>query len=98
MKVVADVCVLPLKDVDSLANDIAVCQKLLAQSSLIYKMHAYGTNIEGEWDEVMEMVKRFHEVLHESGVKRISSSIKIGTRTDKVPSIQHKIASVEKLL
>ena len=98
MQVVADVCVIPLKECDSLSEDIAVCQRLLAESQLSYNMHAYGTNIEGEWDEVMAIIKRFHETLHENGVVRISSNIKIGTRTDKAPSIKSKIESVQKLL
>ena len=98
MKVVADVCVIPLKECDSLAEDIAVCQHLLAESQLTYNMHAYGTNIEGEWDDVMAIIKRFHEILHENGVVRISSNIKIGTRTDKDSSIKSKIESVQNLL
>ena len=45
-------------------------------------LHAYGTNIEGEWDEVFRAVKRCHEVVHEMGAPRITTTIKLGTRVD----------------
>jgi uncharacterized protein (TIGR00106 family) len=57
-------------------------------------MHAYGTNVEGEWDDVMAAVKQCHEKLHDMGAPRISSSMKMGTRTDRVQTMQDKIDSV----
>jgi len=57
-------------------------------------MHSYGTNVEGEWDDVMVAVKQCHEKLHDMGAPRISSTMKIGTRTDRVQTIQDKIDSV----
>ena len=58
-------------------------------------MHAYGTNIEGEWDAVMAAVKRCHEVVHQLGAPRISSTLKVGTRTDRSQSMADKVRSVE---
>lgn len=98
MQVIADVCVIPIKDGESLAHEVAVCQKILQQRGLKHQMHAYGTNIEGEWDEIMAVIKSFHQQLHERGISRISSSIRLGTRTDKSTSIEDKIARVERLL
>ena len=43
----------------------------------------------------MRAVKRCHEVLHEMGVPRISSSIRLGTRTDRVQTMEDKIRSVQ---
>ena len=57
-------------------------------------MHAYGTNVEGEWDEVFAAVKRCHEVVHEMGAPRISTSLKVGTRCDREQAIQDKNDSV----
>ena len=54
----------------------------------------YGTNIEGEWDEVMVAVKKCHEVVHQMGVPRISTTIRLGTRTDKNQTMADKIKSV----
>jgi uncharacterized protein (TIGR00106 family) len=58
-------------------------------------MHAYGTNVEGEWDDVMAAVKRCHEVVHEMGAPRVTSSMRFGTRTDRTQTMADKIASVE---
>ncbi|CAE8610918.1 unnamed protein product, partial [Polarella glacialis] len=58
--------------------------------------HAYGTNISGSWDDVMGALREAHELLHDKlGVVRITSSIRMGTRTDKSQSMEDKVAAVE---
>ena len=59
-------------------------------------MHAYGTNIEGEWDEVFAAIKRCHEIVHQMGAPRITTTLKFGTRTDRVQTMEDKVKSVEK--
>ena len=95
MRVVADFCVIPIGVGVSVSKYIATCQNVLASTGLTIHMHAYGTNIEGEWDEVFSAIKKCHEVLHNEGVPRISTSIKVGTRTDKVQTIKAKIQSAQ---
>ncbi len=98
MNVIMDLCVIPIGEGTSVSKWIAETQKILKNSSLKYKMHSYGTNIEGSWDEVMNVLKTIHEELHEKGVARLSSSIRLGTRTDKDQSMEDKIESVIQLL
>ena len=98
MKVIVDLCVIPLGGELSLSPYIAECQKILTAMQLTHSLHAYGTNIEGEWDTVMEAVKRCHVRVHEMGAPRISTSLKIGTRTDGDTSLQDKVAHVRALL
>ena len=43
-------------------------------------------------------IKRCHEVVHERGAPRISSTIKLGTRTDRDQSMQDKVDSVRRKL
>lgn len=95
MKVIADLGVVPIGVGLSLSRYVAACEKVLKDAGLKTRLHAYGTNVEGEWDEVFGAVKRCHEVLHEMGVPRISTVIKVGTRTDKGQTMGDKIASVE---
>ena len=57
-------------------------------------MHAYGTNVEGEWDLVFGAIRRCHEEVHALGAPRISCTLKFGTRTDRAQSRADKIASV----
>ena len=98
MYVHVDLCLIPLGVEGSLASDIAICQRIFKQRGLTHYLHAFGTNIEGEWDHVMNAIKACHEAVHQAGRVRISSSLKIGTRTDKQQLLSEKIASVEKLL
>ena len=61
MKVVVDLCLVPLGGGLSLSPYIAECQRVLEEMSLKHELHAYGTNIEGEWDEVFAS-HTFHEI------------------------------------
>ena len=98
MKVIVDLCVVPLGVGLSVSREVAACQRVLDEAGLETVLHAYGTNIEGEWDEVFAAVKRCHEVVHRMGAPRISTTIKLGTRTDRDQSMQDKVRSVEQRL
>ena len=95
MKVIVDLCVTPLGTGTSVSKYVAACQRVLQEAGLEHRLHAYGTNIEGEWDDVMLAVKRCHEVVHEMGAPRIGSTLRVGTRTDRDQSMIEKIRSVE---
>lgn len=98
MKVMIDLCVVPIGVGTSVSEYVTACQRVLQESGLKHQMHAYGTNIEGDWDEVFAAVKRCHEVVHEMGAARITSSMRIGTRTDREQTMEDKIRSVEEKL
>ena len=82
----------------SVSEYVAACERILDEAGLRHQMHAYGTNVEGEWDEVFAAVKRCHEVVHAMGAPRISTSLKVGTRSDREQSMQDKIDSVDRKL
>ena len=98
MKVLVDLCVVPLGVGVSLSPYVAACQKVLAETGLKTALHSYGTNIEGEWDEVFAAVRRCHEVMHEMGAPRITTTIKLGTRIDREQSMDDKLRSVKEKL
>lgn len=98
MKVIADLCVVPIGLGVSVSREVAVCERILADAGLKTALHAYGTNIEGEWDDVFAAIKRCHEALHALGVPRISSTLRFGTRTDREQSMADKVHSVEEKL
>ncbi len=98
MKVIADLCVVPVGVGVSLGSYIAVCEKILLKAGLKTHLHGYGTNIEGEWEQVMEAIRDCHQALHDMGVPRISSTIRLGTRIDREQTIEDKIRSVEEKL
>jgi uncharacterized protein (TIGR00106 family) len=98
MKVLIDLCVVPLGVGVSVSKYIAACQRVLSDAGLKTHLHSYGTNIEGEWEDVFAAVRRCHETLHEMGAPRISTTIKLGTRTDRDQSMEEKVRSVQEKL
>lgn len=95
MKVLVDLCVVPLGVGLSVSNEVAACHRVLREAGLKTNLHAYGTNIEGEWDDVFAAIKRCHEVVHAMGAPRITTTIRLGTRTDRAQTMEDKIRSVE---
>ncbi|MGD8453169.1 MAG: MTH1187 family thiamine-binding protein [Phycisphaerae bacterium] len=98
MNVIADLCVVPVGVGVSVSKYVAACERVLTEAGLSIQLHAYGTNIEGEWDRVFAAIKRCHEVVHEMGAPRISTTIKLGTRTDRSQTMDDKIRSVQQKL
>jgi len=98
MNVILDLCVVPIGVGVSVSRYVAACQPVLTEAGLKPHLHAYGTTVEGDWDKVLAAVKRCHEVIHEMGAPRISTTIKLGTRTDRKQTMEDKVRSVEEKL
>ncbi|HTY36239.1 MAG TPA: MTH1187 family thiamine-binding protein [Bacteroidota bacterium] len=95
MKAIIDLCVVPIGVGVSVSIYIAACERVLQEAGLKTQLHAYGTNIEGDWDTAFAAIKRCHEVVHEMGAPRITTTIKVGTRIDRDQTMDQKIKSVE---
>ena len=98
MKVIADFCLVPIGVGVSLSKYVAACERVLVDAGLETRLHGYGTNIEGEWDDVFAAIKKCHEVIHEMGAPRITSTLRFGTRVDREQSVDDKVQSVERKL
>ena len=98
MYVIVDLCVVPMGVGVSVSKYVAECQRVIRAAGLESQLHANGTNIEGEWDAVFAAIKRCHEAVHELGAPRITSTIRLGTRTDRLQRMQDKTRSVEEQL
>ncbi len=94
MKVLVDISIVPLGVGLSLSSYIAECEKIFAKAGLKTALHAYGTNVEGEWDEVFGAIRTCHEKLHAMGAPRISTNLRLGTRTDRLQTMEEKVRSV----
>src|SRR5512140_381984 len=95
MNVILDLCIVPIGVGVSLSPYVAACEKVLTEAGLKTVLHANGTNIEGEWDKVFAAIKKCHQVFHEMGAPRVSTVIKLGTRTDRAQTMVDKVRSVE---
>ncbi len=98
MKVLAGITVVPLGVGLSLSRYVAECERILKEAGLEPQLHANGTNVEGEWGVVFAALERCHERLHAMGAPRVSTTLQIGTRTDRDQSLADKIRSVQEKL
>ena len=94
MQVIMDLCLVPLGVGVSVSAYVAECHRILQAAGLKSQLHAYGTNIEGDWDAVMAAVKQCHQRVHAMGAPRITTTIKLGTRTDRDQTMADKVRSV----
>jgi uncharacterized protein (TIGR00106 family) len=98
MKVILDFSLVPIGVGVSLSKYVVECEKVLQEAGLKTQLHANGTNVEGDWDEVFAAIKRCHERVHEMGAPRITTTIKLGTRIDRAETMEDKLRSVQEKL
>ena len=98
MKAIADISIIPLGVGLSLSSYVAACEKVFTEAGLEPRLHANGTNVEGEWDVVMAALKTCHERLHQMGVPRVATNLRLGTRVDRDQSMDAKLESVKEKL
>jgi uncharacterized protein (TIGR00106 family) len=91
MKAVAEIQVVPLGVGVSVRREVRRAHELLKESGLEVQLHAYGTNVEGDLHAILAAIEHVHVRLHEEGIVRLASTIKLGTRTDKEPSLAAKL-------
>ena len=98
MKVIVDLCVVPIGVGINLAPYIAACERVLLNAGLKIQLHPNGTAIEGEWGPVFAAIEACHPAVHAMGAPRIFTTVKVNTRTDRDQTLEDKVASVEALL
>ncbi len=91
MKALADVQVIPIGSGVSVREEVKRAHRILEEANLNATLHANGTNLEGDLEDIFAAIVRIHETLHAEGTLRLSTHIKIGTRVDKEPSLAGKL-------
>ena len=87
----------PLDKGVSLSPFVARSLDIIDRSGLDYRSHAMGTILEGEFDGVIDVVKRCFEAMAED-CDRIECSIKLDYRKGCQDRLEAKVASVEQKL
>ena len=87
----------PLSKGESVSKYVARSLDIIDKSGLDYRLNPMGTVIEGEWDEVLDVVKKCFDRMRKD-CDRITTSIKVDYRKGKSGRITAKIESVEKRL
>ncbi|MEB3183650.1 MAG: MTH1187 family thiamine-binding protein [Cyanobacteriota bacterium] len=99
MKVIADLCVIPLGVAPSLAPYVAACERVLREAGLEeVQLHANGTSVVGDWAVVAAAIEACHGAVHAMGCSRIHTLVKINSRTDRDQTLAEKVEAVESLL
>ncbi len=89
---IADFSIAPIGKGESLSACVAEAFKIIEASGVACEYHAMGTNLEGNWDEVMGVIKACRDKLLESS-HRVSLSIKIDDRKGATNCISSKVRS-----
>jgi uncharacterized protein (TIGR00106 family) len=89
--------VVPIGTGVSISPQIAKVLKIVAESGIQYKANPMGTVLEGDWDSVMTVVRKCHDVVMASS-ERALTTITIDDRKGKESRIERKLESVEQKL
>ena len=87
----------PLEKGESVGKYVSRSLDIIEKSGVEYRLNPMGTVLEGEWDEVFDVVKRCFERMRKD-CSRISCVIKVDYRRGHKGRLTGKVASVEKRL
>jgi uncharacterized protein (TIGR00106 family) len=95
---IAEISVVPIgKDVD-IASQVAKVIRIIHESGLDYKLNAMSTVIEGDSEQVFDLIKKCHNKMLETA-QRVYTVVKIDERKDKKGRLmEQKVQSAEKEL
>ena len=94
---IAAFSITPLGVGDSVSASVADAVRLVRESGLPNETNAMFTNVEGDWDEVLDLVKACVMKVGESA-PRVSVVIKIDHRPGVTDGLHHKVEAVERRL
>jgi uncharacterized protein (TIGR00106 family) len=95
--ILAEFSITPIGAGESLSAYVAECMRIVKESGLPHELTAMGTIVEGEWDEVMAVIKACHTAVR-AKCRRVSTLIKIDDREAPPGRIKAKVESVLKKL
>jgi uncharacterized protein (TIGR00106 family) len=87
----------PMDKGESVSDYVSRSLDIISKSGVPYKLTPMGTCLEGEWDQVMGVIKQCYERMSQD-CNRVSCSIRIDYRKGKSGRLESKIAAVEKKL
>ena len=90
----AEFSIVPIGKGESLSKYVANSLDIIDKSGIKYKINPMGTVVEGEWDEVIKVVKKCHDTMR-THADRVVTTIKIDDREGVTNALERKIDSVE---
>ena len=96
--IIADIAVVPLVPIASeeeLYSQVDASIECIKNSGLKYEIGAMSTTVEGEYDEVFDLIKKVHRIPFEKGSERVITTIRIDEKVG-VLSIDDKLKNHKK--
>ena len=89
--------IVPVGKESSLSAQVAEILEIVSESGIDYKLHSMGTILEGEWDNIMKLIKKCHKIILKDS-DRVLTTITIDDRKGRTGRINGKVKSVERKL
>jgi uncharacterized protein (TIGR00106 family) len=89
-----ELSIIPLGGDTHLSPEIAEALKIVEASGLTYMLTPTGTCIEGEWDEVMPLVRQCHNRVREMS-RHVITLVKIEDEAGASDKLTRNVTSVE---
>ena len=90
-----ELSIVPIGIGSSIGDQLAEILSIIDASGLPYKVNPMGTVIEGEWDDIMKLVKKCHKTVMKAGERALTTII-IDDRKGKQNRIEEKVKSIER--
>lgn len=97
MMVLLEFSMSPLGKGESVGKYVSRSLDIIDRSGLDYRLNPMGTVLEGDWDQVLGVVKRCFEAMKKD-CNRISVSVKVDYRRGRRGRLNSKTASIQKRL
>jgi len=94
---IAQFKVVPVGKGESLSAYVAECVKIVQASGLKYQLTPMATILEGEWDQVMDVVGDCHRKVR-SMSHRVVTTIEVDDREGRKDAMEQKVRSVQEKL
>lgn len=94
---VVELSMVPIGSGEELVEAVAEVLDLIDRSGLPYQLTAMGTLIEGDWDEVMSLIKTCSPAQLRRSHRRVLTSIKIDDREGAAGRLTGKVEDVARI-
>ncbi len=92
----AEITVLPIGREGASVSDLlaVIARHLEGQDKVRFEIHAMGTALEGEPEDIFALAAEIHALPFDSGIPRVYTILKIDQRTDKEQTLESKVRAV----
>ncbi len=83
----------------SVSQYVAAAHRVLREQDRVhYRLDPMFTNLEGDLDEILPLIRDMQEAVFAAGAQRVGTVIKIDERRDRATNMAEKVAKVEEIL